>query len=104
MLRRGAGFRFCGVIRGLCQSTSGQVGLELFWADVPVEIVSAAADRPTIKTQKRFSIFGPSKIEISHRGVVSPRYNRLLRTEGPISGMHRFRKVCFKLVMQCLVR
>src|SRR5437899_374777 len=73
MLRRGAGFRFCGVIRGLCQSTSGQVGLELFWADVPMEIVSAAADRPTIKIQKRFSIFGPSKIEISQRGVVSPR-------------------------------
>ena len=30
MLRRGAGFRFCAVIRGLCQSISGQVGLELF--------------------------------------------------------------------------
>jgi hypothetical protein len=41
---------------GLCQSTSGQVTLELFWPDVAMETVSAAADRPTIETQKRLSI------------------------------------------------
>jgi hypothetical protein len=46
------------VIRGLRQSTSGQVGLELFWADALTKSVTAAAVRPAIETQKRFRIFG----------------------------------------------